>query len=128
MCSKPIFCSKVAQKGKICSKLLESQKGAPNRRQTLLKSCPAQSGKAYLEVPPLPPRGTKLNRINLFPNLQEGDLTAKFNPKWIVKFEEMVENLKSRKAQVCDSRGPAMYNKKPDGNMHNNNFILYLTL
>ncbi|CAH3144327.1 unnamed protein product [Porites lobata] len=45
---------------------------------------------------------------------KEGDLTAKFNPKWIVKFEEMVENLTSRKAQVCDSRGPAMYNKKPD--------------
>ena len=26
ICSKPIFCSKVAQKGKICSRLLEPQK------------------------------------------------------------------------------------------------------
>ena len=43
MCSKPIFCSKVAQKGKICSRLLELQKIVPNA-----KSCRAQSGKAYL--------------------------------------------------------------------------------
>ena len=34
MCSKPIFCSKVAQKGKICSRLLELQKVALN-----VKSC-----------------------------------------------------------------------------------------
>ena len=40
--TKPIFCSKVAQKGKICSRLLEPQKFAPNA-----KSCGAQSGKAY---------------------------------------------------------------------------------
>ena len=40
----------------------------------------------------------------------------------------MVENLTSRKAQVCDSRGPAMYNKKPDGNMRYNNFILYFPI
>ena len=32
MCSKPIFCSKVAQKGKICSRLLELQKVAPNAK------------------------------------------------------------------------------------------------
>ena len=32
MCSKPIFCSKVAQKGKICSGLLEPQKVAPNAK------------------------------------------------------------------------------------------------
>ena len=44
MCSKPIFCSKVAQKGKICSRLLEPQKVAPNAK-TLFKSCQAQSGK-----------------------------------------------------------------------------------
>ena len=30
MCSKPIFCSKVAQKGKICWRLLEPLKVAPN--------------------------------------------------------------------------------------------------
>ena len=32
MCSKPIFCSKVVQKGKICSRLLEPQKAAPNAK------------------------------------------------------------------------------------------------
>jgi len=32
MCSKPIFCSKDAQKGKICSRLLELQKIAPNAK------------------------------------------------------------------------------------------------
>ena len=32
MCYKSIFCSKVAQKGKICSKLLEPQKVAPNAK------------------------------------------------------------------------------------------------
>ena len=32
MCSKPIFCSKVAQKGKICSRLLEQQKVALNAK------------------------------------------------------------------------------------------------
>ena len=42
MCSKPIFCSKVAQKGKICSRLLEPQKFVPSA-----KSCRAQPGKAY---------------------------------------------------------------------------------
>ena len=40
--TKTIFCSKVAQKGKICSMLLEPQKFAPNA-----KSCRAQSGKAH---------------------------------------------------------------------------------
>ena len=44
MCSKPIFCSEDAQKGKICSRLLEPQKVAPNAK-TLLRSCQAQSGK-----------------------------------------------------------------------------------
>ena len=29
ICSIPIFCSKVAQKGKICSRLLEPQKVVP---------------------------------------------------------------------------------------------------
>ena len=32
MCSKPIFCSKNAQKDKICSRLLEPQKFAPNAK------------------------------------------------------------------------------------------------
>ena len=32
MCSEPIFCSKVAKKGKICSRLLELQKIAPNAK------------------------------------------------------------------------------------------------
>ena len=32
MCSKPIFCSKIAQKGKTCSRLLEPQKVAPNAK------------------------------------------------------------------------------------------------
>ena len=40
--TKHIFCSKVVQKGKICSRLLELQKFAPKA-----KSCRAQSGKAY---------------------------------------------------------------------------------
>ena len=30
--TKPIFCSKVAQKGKICSRLLEPQKVAPKAK------------------------------------------------------------------------------------------------
>ena len=30
--TKPIFCSKVAQKGKICSRLLEPQKFVPNAK------------------------------------------------------------------------------------------------
>ena len=32
MCSKPIFCSNVAQKGKISSRLLEPQKVSPNAK------------------------------------------------------------------------------------------------
>ena len=32
MCSKRIFCSKVAQKGKICPRLLEPQKVAPDAK------------------------------------------------------------------------------------------------
>lgn len=51
-------------------------------------------------------------------NLQEGDFTAKLNPKWIVKFEDMVENLSSKKAQVCDSRAPTKFNFSPDGNLY----------
>ena len=30
MCSKPIFCSKIAEKGKSCSRLLKPQKIVPN--------------------------------------------------------------------------------------------------
>ena len=37
MCSKPIFCSKVAQKGKICSRLLELQKVAQKLLSTIGK-------------------------------------------------------------------------------------------
>ena len=29
----------------------------------------------------------------------------------------MVENLASRKAQVCDSRGPGMFNHSPEGKL-----------
>ena len=47
--------------------------------------------------------------------LQEGDFTAKFNPKWIRKFDDMQENLTSRKAQVCDVRPPVAFNHSPDG-------------
>ena len=32
MCSKPIFCSKIALKGKTCSRLLKLQKVAPNAK------------------------------------------------------------------------------------------------
>ena len=32
MCSKPIFCSKIALKGKSCSRLLKQQKVAPNAK------------------------------------------------------------------------------------------------
>ena len=51
--------------------------------------------------------------------LQEGDFTAKFNPKWIRKFDDMQENLTSRKAQVCDSRSPATFHYSPDGTWKN---------
>jgi len=51
---------------------------------------------------------------NMMVKKREGNLTAKFNAKWIVKFEDMVENLTSRKAQVCDSRVPAKFNHSPD--------------
>ena len=47
MCSKPILCSDVAQNGRICSRLSEPHKVAPNA-----KSCRAQSGKAYPLVRP----------------------------------------------------------------------------
>jgi len=39
MCSKPTFCSKIAQKRKICSRLLEPEKFAPNA-----KSCSKVAG------------------------------------------------------------------------------------
>ncbi|KAJ7388900.1 hypothetical protein OS493_035047 [Desmophyllum pertusum] len=45
---------------------------------------------------------------------KEGDFTAKYTPKWIRKFEDMKENLTSHKAQVCDSRGPALFNHSKD--------------
>ncbi|KAL9950325.1 hypothetical protein ACROYT_G042810 [Oculina patagonica] len=45
---------------------------------------------------------------------REGDFTAKYNPKWIKKFEDMQENLTSCKAQVCDSRAPASFNHSAD--------------
>ena len=48
--------------------------------------------------------------------LQEGNFTTKFDAKWIVTFEDMVENLTLRKAQVCDSRAPEKFNQSPDGN------------
>ena len=40
ICALDLFCSIVAQKGKICSRLLYN-------RKMLLKSCRPQSGKAY---------------------------------------------------------------------------------
>ena len=43
ICALNLFCSKIAQKGKICSRLLEPQKYAPSAKK-LLKSCRAQSG------------------------------------------------------------------------------------
>ena len=46
ICALNLFCSKIAQKGKICSRLLEPQKFAPSAKK-LLKSCRAQSGKAW---------------------------------------------------------------------------------
>ena len=49
MCSKPIFCSKVAQKGKICSGLLEPQKVAPNA-----KSCSKAADQDNRERPGAP--------------------------------------------------------------------------
>ncbi|CAH3144325.1 unnamed protein product [Porites lobata] len=51
---------------------------------------------------------------NMMVKKMEGDFKAKLNPKWIVKFQDMVENLTSRKAQVCDSRVPAKFNKSSD--------------
>ena len=46
MYSKPIFCSKVAQKGKLFSRLLEHKKLL--QHQKLLKSCRAQLGQALM--------------------------------------------------------------------------------
>ena len=40
MCSEPIFCSKVAQKGKICPRLLEPQKVAEKLPSTIGKGLP----------------------------------------------------------------------------------------
>ena len=53
--------------------------------------------------------------ISFLFSIQEGDFIAKLNPKWIRKFDDMQENLKTRKAQVCDSRPPAAFNHSPDG-------------
>ncbi|XP_029204374.2 thiosulfate sulfurtransferase-like [Acropora millepora] len=51
---------------------------------------------------------------NMMMKKKEGDFTAKLNSKWIVKFEDMVENLTSRKAQVCDSRVPEKFQLSSD--------------
>ena len=48
MCSKPIFCSKVAQKGKICSRLLEPQKVAPNAKIKVAQKLPGTIGKGLV--------------------------------------------------------------------------------
>lgn len=45
---------------------------------------------------------------------REGNFIAKLNTKWIVTFEDMLENLTTRKAQVCDSRIPEKFNLSPD--------------
>ena len=52
MYSKPIFCSKVAQNGKICSRLLESQKIAQKLPSTVGRGLPPDvitSGKQKAE-------------------------------------------------------------------------------
>ena len=52
MCSKPIFCSKVAQNGKICSRLLESQKVTQKLPSTVGRGLPLDvitSGKQKAE-------------------------------------------------------------------------------
>ncbi len=46
MSAKPIFCSKIAQKSKTCSRLLEPQKVSCFKRQKWFKSWRAQSGQA----------------------------------------------------------------------------------
>lgn len=51
MRSKLILFSKVAHIGKTCSKQLEPQKGPPNAKSLLLKSCRAQLGQAYYVLP-----------------------------------------------------------------------------
>lgn len=51
---------------------------------------------------------------NMMVKKREGDFIAKFNPKWIRKFDDMQENLTSHKAQVCDSRPPATFNHSLD--------------
>ncbi|KAL9950323.1 hypothetical protein ACROYT_G042807 [Oculina patagonica] len=51
---------------------------------------------------------------NMMAKKREGDFTSKYNPKWIKKFEDMQENLTSHKAQVCDSRGPDLFNHSPN--------------
>ncbi|KAK2550056.1 hypothetical protein P5673_029386 [Acropora cervicornis] len=50
----------------------------------------------------------------VFDPLQGGNFKATLNSKWIVKFEDMVENLTSRKAQVCDSRVPEKFQLSSD--------------
>ena len=47
--SKPIFCSKVAQKGKICSRLLELQKVAPNANSCSKVAEHNENRPSYLE-------------------------------------------------------------------------------
>ena len=50
MCSKPIFCSKVAQKGKICSGLLEPQKVAQKLPRTIGKGLVSFTLHVLIEV------------------------------------------------------------------------------
>ena len=49
MCSKLIFCSKIAQKGKILPEVARSSKSC-SKSQKLPKSCRAQSGQVYSQA------------------------------------------------------------------------------
>ena len=53
MCSTPIFCSSIAQKGKICSRLLEPQKVGPNA-----KRCSKVAEHNQERPSPMRPKGT----------------------------------------------------------------------
>ena len=62
MCSKPIFCSNVAQKSKICSRLLELQKVAQKMPSTIGKGLSASCWRPVC-------------RCNAMRHLPEGSLT-----------------------------------------------------
>ena len=65
MCSKLMFCSKIAQKGKILLEVVSSSKSC-SKSQKLPKSCRAQSGQAYPQanISQIPESGLTCMRLS----------------------------------------------------------------